>query len=108
MSGEVSIPEEAIEAACFELNEYASGPREHFRERWGDQAELALEAAAPLIVAEALSREADHIHSVVQAYGFGPNDDPPGHSIAGALCDVAIELRERASVLRGEGQQGGE
>lgn len=69
-----------------------------------DALDKALEAAAPLIVASALDREADRIHGTIQAWGYGPNDDPPGNSIAGALCNVAVELRELASVLRGEGQ----
>jgi hypothetical protein len=64
----------------------------------------SVEAAAPLIAAAALETEADRIHSTIQAWGYGPNDDPPANSAAAAYCDVAVDLRERASALRGDTQ----
>lgn len=101
MSSEVPIPEAAVELVVPLLTHVMTvGDAE-------DVAWDAVRAAAPLVVAAALDEEADRIHSTIQAWGYGPNDDPPAHSIAGALVDVAVELRERASVLRGEGQTDG-
>lgn len=75
-------------------------------EYWSGLLELTKRKAREQ-TADELDRQADSIHSTIQAWGYGPNDDPPGNSIAGALCNVAVELRERASVLRGEGQTDG-
>lgn len=103
---DLEVPEEAIEAAALALRSpsHRPGPPDpDLVEIWKRTARMTLAAAAPLIVAAAIEQEADRIHGTIQAWGYGPNDDPPPNSIAGALCCVSVELRERASVLRGEG-----
>lgn len=96
----LEVPEEAIERVVPLLTHVMTQ---------GDAEELAwdvVRAVAPLIEAAALDREADRVHSTIQAWGYGPNDDPPPNSIAGALCGVAVEMRERAAeVLRGDGDR---
>ena len=92
-SGPVAIPAEAVEAFTRGRDSVVYG-----------NTQAGLRAAAPLIVAAALTEEADRIEHSAGAWG-DPKPGTPAYSMQGVLADVVAELRERASVLRGEGPE---
>ena len=100
MTGEVSIPEEAFEAAAMPLATYMA------RSDTYDAASDALRVAAPLIVAaNSVSEIPDEV--VARAwdeciYPRNAVEHPPGPGFLRAIAEINQWLTRRASVLRGE------
>jgi len=109
------VPEEAIERASYRLAGRFRGDEGQWR-GYTDAAEVALEAAAPLILAAELDRLADDLaaqveETLVVARRLKAGKDGVTVSSADLFAEAqgmeraAHELRVRASVLRGEGHR---
>ncbi len=103
------VPAEAIEAAALaqRSSSHKPGPPDpDLVAIWTRTARITLEAAAPLILAADLERQAATFDMQADALE-APRMGTPASGMVTVLRDLAMDARGRASVLRGEGDRDG-